>query len=1108
MPTEKHYTVLLIDDSSEDRATYRRYLQRGSSDAYQVLEAGSAAVGLDLYQRLLPDAVLLDYSLSDMDGLECLALMQSAGKQRVPILMLTGQGDATIAAQAIKRGAQDYLIKGTLTADGLCKAVEHAIEQWQLQQRLQRQEQQQQILNAIALRIRQALTLQTILDTSVAEVRQYLSADRVVIYQFAPDMSGQIVAEAVLPGWIDSLHAQIEDTCFRENLGGDYQLGRTRAIADIHAAGLTDCHIQLLERFQVKANLVVPLLIADQHSDSAEPHHDAALPQLWGLLVAHQCAATRQWQPFETDLLNQVAVQMAIAIQQAELYRQLQTELAERRHTEASLRVSEQRYATLTEMSPVGLFQTDAVGNCLYVNERWCQIAGLPPAEATGFGWINSIHPADRDVFSTEWHASAQAGCPFYLEYRCQNAAGQITWVLGQAVVERGATGEIIGYVGTITDISDRKQAEVALNQLNRDLQASERKFRAIFNNTFQFIGLLALDGTLLESNQTALAFGGLQLEDLTNRPFWECHWWTVSAATQRQLQQAIARAAQGEFVRYEVNVLGSGGQIITIDFSLRPLKDEFGQVILLIPEGRDISDRKQAEASLQQLNQELETRVQERTASLQASEARLREAQRIAHVGDWEFALASQTITWSEELFRLFECDPVQGEPEYAEHLQSFLPESRHKLESAVQQAATLGTPYELELQFSRTHDSVRWLLARGEAVRDVDGAIVKLLGTALDITDRKQAEAQLRHLSNRLTLAVKSGAIAIWDWNVTENILTWDDRMYELYGITPNQFTNVYDAWANSVHPDDRSFAEAALQQTLAGEKDYDIEFRVIHPDGTIRFLKAYALVERDEQGELKQMVGINYDITDRRQAEQALQQLTLDLQRSNQELEQFAYVASHDLQEPLRAITSYTQLLAKRYQGQLDEKADKYIDYVVDGATRMQQLIQDLLAYSRVGRYELKQQPTDCNAVLQQVQQNLQAAIAESNVVLTVDPLPTIFADTVQVTQLFQNLVGNALKYRGDAPPMIRVSARQQSKAWIFSVQDNGIGIEPQYAERIFEIFQRLHTRREYQGTGLGLAICKKIVERHHGHLWVESQLGRGALFCFTLPALLND
>ncbi|XGV94266.1 MAG: PAS domain-containing protein (plasmid) [Leptolyngbya sp. BL-A-14] len=1076
------YTILLIDDSAEDRAAYCRYLERGSTQPYQVLEANSAVMGLDLYQRLRPDAIVLDYLLPDMNGFEFLAAIPQTGK-RVPVLLLTGQGDEFLAAQALKSGVQDYLIKGNLTAEGLCQALAQAIAQFELQQQLQQQAEQQQMLSAIALRIRQSLTLQTILDTSVEAIQQYLAVDRVLVYQFAPDMSGQIVAEAVLPGWTVSLHSQVEDTCFRENLGGDYQRGKTQAIADIHEAGLSDCHIKLLERFQVKANLVVPLLITEPHADSAEP-------QLWGLLVAHQCAATRQWQPLETELLQQVAVQMAIAIQQAELYQQLR------------------------------------------------------------------------------------------------------------------------------------------------------------------------------------------------------------------------------------------------------------------------------------QLNQTLETRVQERTAQLQRSETRLREAQRLAGLGHWEYDLTTQSITWSEELFRLFGRDAAQGEPAYAVHLQSYVPASRDQLEHAVQQAATLGTPYELELQFWRADGSVGWLLARGEAIRAVDGVIVKLRGTALeitarkqaevalreserrfatlaaaapvgifrfdvavncvyvnecwsamtgrpveaglgekwvdaihpedreriaaevaqwlqtcqagdayrnearilrpdgsivwffcqmlpetdargtitgyvgtltDITERKQAEEALRNLSDRLTLAVKSGAIAIWDWNIPEDILTWDDRMYELYGTTPDAFTSVYEAWANSVHPDDRPLAEADILKALAGEKDYEHEFRVIHPDGTIHFIKAYALVQRNAQGEPQELIGINYDttarkqaelekqqlqarlqfvlasspaviftcapegdyaatfisdniqelvgytpadflsesgfwanhihpedaprifaglaslfdqghhtheyrflhkngsyrwmwnglrlvrdaeanvseivgyfvdITDRKQVEQALQQLTLDLQRSNQELEQFAYVASHDLQEPLRAITSYTQLLAKRYQGQLDAKADRYIDYVVDGAARMQQLIRDLLAYSRVGRYELKLRPTDCNAVLEQVKNDLQVAIAESNAVITVDALPTIPADAAQVTQLFQNLIGNALKYHGQAVPIIRISASQQGNEWSFSIQDNGIGIEPQYAERIFEIFQRLHTRREYEGTGLGLAICKKIVERHHGRLWVESQLGQGATFCFTLPASRHD
>lgn len=319
MLTAIQRTVLIIDDSAEDRATYSRYLQHEPSQRYQVLEAHSAAAGLALCQRLSPDLILLDYSLPDMDGLAFLAALRQH-QQWFPILMLTGQGTERIAAQSIKSGAQDYLIKGNLTAEGLRKAVAQAIEQWQLQQQLARQQQQQQLLSAIALRIRQSLTLQTILDTTVTTVQQYLAVDRVLVYQFAPDMSGQIVAEAVLPEWPTCLNVQIADTCFQENQGGDYRLGRTRAIANIYEAGLTDCHIQLLERFDVKAKLVVPLLITHQETGIESLHQPSALPQLWGLLVVHQCAATRQWQPFETELLNQVAVQVAIAIQQAELY--------------------------------------------------------------------------------------------------------------------------------------------------------------------------------------------------------------------------------------------------------------------------------------------------------------------------------------------------------------------------------------------------------------------------------------------------------------------------------------------------------------------------------------------------------------------------------------------------------------------------------------------------------------------------------------------------------------------------------------------------------------------------------------------------------------------
>ena len=235
---------------------------------------------------------------------------------------------------------------------------------------------------------------------------------------------------------------------------------------------------------------------------------------------------------------------------------------------------------------------------------------------------------------------------------------------------------------------------------------------------------------------------------------------------------------------------------------------------------------------------------------------------------------------------------------------------------------------------------------------------------------------------------------------------------------------------------------------------------------------------------------------------EARQKLEESVAELGRSNADLQQFAYVASHDLQEPLRMVSSYTQLIARRYKGKLDADADEFIAFAVDGANRMQRLILDLLAYSRVNTAGRQFEPTAMETVLKAALNNLTNAVKESQAVITHDPLPAVMGDDKQLAQLFQNLLSNAVKFGGAQPPRIHISAKQTDGEWLFSVRDHGIGLDPQYVDRIFVIFQRLHTREEYPGTGIGLAICKKIVERHGGRIWVESELGKGATFYFTM------
>ena len=410
---------------------------------------------------------------------------------------------------------------------------------------------------------------------------------------------------------------------------------------------------------------------------------------------------------------------------------------------------------------------------------------------------------------------------------------------------------------------------------------------------------------------------------------------------------------------------------------------------------------------------------------------------------------------------------------------------------------------PYCVELRLRCKDESYRWFESRGEAVRDEAGKVVRMVGAMSDITERKRAEEELSLVSNRLRLATRAASIGVWDFDPVNNVLIWDDQMFRVYGIPREKFSGAYEAWQATVHPEDLPREMERVQMALRGEKDFDSEFRIIWPDKSIHYIKADASVFCDPSGTAIRMIGTNWDITAQKRAEEELAHTVAELARSNADLAQFASVASHDLQEPLRAVAGCVELLQRRCHDKLDAQAAEWIRLTVEGAKRMQSLIRDLLAYSRVGSRGKSFEPTDAGAALELALVNLATAIRESGAVITHDPLPSLTADPTQLAQLFQNLIGNALKFCKERSPEIHVGARPEGGGWTFSVRDNGFGIEPQYRERIFVIFQRLHTRTEYPGTGIGLAICQRMVERHGGRIWVESEPGKGSTFYFTIP-----
>ncbi len=369
----------------------------------------------------------------------------------------------------------------------------------------------------------------------------------------------------------------------------------------------------------------------------------------------------------------------------------------------------------------------------------------------------------------------------------------------------------------------------------------------------------------------------------------------------------------------------------------------------------------------------------------------------------------------------------------------------------------------------------------------------------------DAEEARKRAQRSEEFLNLALNSSGVGIWNTDLKTNLVMWDDRVHALFGLKPGTFAGTHQAGLALVHPDDRDRVQKQREQAIQQDTPYDTEFRVVWPDGSIHIVGLRGKVHRDAAGKPVRMIGVCWDLTQRRQTEEARARLVRELARSNAELEQFAFIASHDLQEPLRKVQSFGDLLVAKAGAKLAPEEQDYVARMQSAAQRMQALIHDLLAFAQVTSKAQPFVPIDLQQVLQGVLSDLETRIKTVGARVEIGKLPQVDSDAHQMRQLFQNLLSNALKFhRPDAPPVVVVQARLvKDHLCEITVRDNGIGFDEKHLDRIFRPFQRLHGRAEFEGTGMGLAICHKIVERHGGTLTAQSTPGQGSAFIVRLP-----
>ncbi|KFE71174.1 PAS domain-containing protein [Hyalangium minutum] len=830
-------------------------------------------------------------------------------------------------------------------------------------------------------------------------------------------------------------------------------------------------------------------------------------------------------------------------------------------------------FRLLAESIPQLVWTTRPDGFHDYYNQRWYEYTGTTSTQSQGEGWQGPFHPDDMPEALRRWHHSLRTGEPYETEYRCRRHDGVYRWFLGRAQPLRDAQGNIIKWFGTCTDIDDQKRAAdsmIFLAEAGSLLASSSLDYEATLEALTRLVVPRLADWCgveIVNADASTRQVGVAHVDPAKVRYAKELRQRYPPRPEDAHGVLEVIRTGKGEFLPdIPDELLVAGARDAEHLRIARELGLRSAMVVPLTARGRTLGALSMVNAESRRrftredftLAEQLATR-----AALAVDTARLYRDALHAEERFRSLVTATAQAVWVTSPEGVVQEDSPSWRAftgqSYEEWnglgwLDAVHPEDREKAARAWREAVERQGAYEVEYRLRRPDGSYSITGARAVPVRNENGSVREWVGITTDLTAQREAEAAARSLQAEQSARRHEALRA----DVSEALAGQGSKAQLLQAACEAVVRHLDVALARvwlleRDAPELRLVASAGRSTDLEGEHariplgEHRLG-RIAHerrphmtndlwrePEAAdrdwalregLRSLAGYPVVlaeqlvgvfavfgtepiSREVADTLAAVVEIINQGVERRRAERDLRRHAEELSRSNEELQQFAYVASHDLQEPLRMVASYTQLLARRYRGKLDADADEFIGYAVDGVNRMQRLIQDLLAYSRVGTRGREFKPCAVGPVVQRAVENLRKVMEEVGGEVRVGELPAVLGDETQLIQLFQNLVANALKFHGKAPPRVEVAAEAHGRdGWRFTVKDNGLGIDAQYFERIFIIFQRLHGREEYPGTGIGLAICKKIVERHGGRIGVESRPGEGSTFWFTLPAVPTE